>query len=355
MPSAYEREVLILRAKGLLQGGYETQYIYNVLVSGKLTEADAADIIKNLTGKPFQAPVTPLSTPGQAPVTATTPADKAQPIQKQNKPIEIPAPLSSLVNKPPTSPDEVQAITSSPVDTPQNSPSKVPLPLSTPVDLPKSSSSEEVVSLASLVDTPKTKEASSPGDEPVNPVTLFDASQPDEAENKKLSDEFDSLVAAPQPSQTENKTSTAVSAAQVSSPSAEFRRQEAIRIAAALLNSGYDANYIIQKLVRAGYSRQEAASTVLSLTAKPAQKSAHPTAYAQSYNKLKNDPRSHASQSNTDNSAQVMIGVVMILIGCGITFFSFQAASNNPGGGTYVVTFGLIIAGAFRVIRGLSN
>ena len=120
-----------------------------------------------------------------------------------------------------------------------------------------------------------------------------------------------------------------------------------MNLAASLYNSVYDDNYIVQKLIKEGFSNAEAKA----MTSNAIGKARQAEAYSQAYNKNK----TNYSNQNGDVNAQVMIGVVMIIIGCGVTFFSYQAAASNPSGGTYVVTFGLIIAGAFRVLKGLSN
>lgn len=215
MASDYEREESILRARGLLDGGYEPQAVYERLLSDGLSEDEAAEIMQSLTGKAHES-------------------------------AELPVSLSSLVEAAPVA----QA-----------------------------------------------------------PASLVESSQP--------------------------------------AANADFRRQkEAANMAITLLDGGYDTNYVRQKLQKEGFSDAEIQTTLSRLASARRQ-----NAYAQSYNKVKNN---NAYQGG-DGGAQVMIGIAMIVIGIGITFFSYQAAASNPNGGTYVVTFGLVIAGIFRVIKGLSQ
>jgi hypothetical protein len=49
------------------------------------------------------------------------------------------------------------------------------------------------------------------------------------------------------------------------------------------------------------------------------------------------------------------IGCIICIIGIVVTFFTYTAASSNPGGGTYVVAWGAIIFGAIRFFRGLMS
>jgi hypothetical protein len=54
-------------------------------------------------------------------------------------------------------------------------------------------------------------------------------------------------------------------------------------------------------------------------------------------------------------TTNIVIGGLMLGIGILITVGSYSAASSNPNGGTYVVTWGLIIFGAIRLFRGLAQ
>jgi hypothetical protein len=47
---------------------------------------------------------------------------------------------------------------------------------------------------------------------------------------------------------------------------------------------------------------------------------------------------------------QLVIGIIMIVVGLVISIGSYESASN---GGHYVVTWGLVIAGAVNVFRGI--
>lgn len=50
--------------------------------------------------------------------------------------------------------------------------------------------------------------------------------------------------------------------------------------------------------------------------------------------------------------ANIVFGIVLILVGVGITVASYGAAS---GGGTYIVAFGPAIVGVVRIIRGVGQ
>jgi hypothetical protein len=58
-------------------------------------------------------------------------------------------------------------------------------------------------------------------------------------------------------------------------------------------------------------------------------------------------------RSNSGNN--IAIGLVMMVIGIAITVISYSAASSGSGGGRYVVTYGLIIFGLIRLIKGLAG
>jgi hypothetical protein len=53
-------------------------------------------------------------------------------------------------------------------------------------------------------------------------------------------------------------------------------------------------------------------------------------------------------------NGSVMLGLVLVAIGLGVTFFSYAAASS-AGGGTYTVAWGAILVGVIRIVRGLSR
>ncbi|MEA3012286.1 MAG: periplasmic protein TonB [Sphingomonadales bacterium] len=52
-----------------------------------------------------------------------------------------------------------------------------------------------------------------------------------------------------------------------------------------------------------------------------------------------------------DARSTIAIGALIFCIGLGVTVATFSAAQ---GGGTYVVAYGAIIAGAFQIVRGIS-
>jgi hypothetical protein len=49
----------------------------------------------------------------------------------------------------------------------------------------------------------------------------------------------------------------------------------------------------------------------------------------------------------------MLIGLAMLVVGIAITVGTYAAASSSRGGGSYVVTWGLIIFGGFRFFQGL--
>lgn len=54
-----------------------------------------------------------------------------------------------------------------------------------------------------------------------------------------------------------------------------------------------------------------------------------------------------------DGILQLIMGVVLLGCGIGITIFSFMAAVSGITGGVYIVCFGLVFVGALQLFRGL--
>jgi hypothetical protein len=50
----------------------------------------------------------------------------------------------------------------------------------------------------------------------------------------------------------------------------------------------------------------------------------------------------------------VIFGGIMCALGITISVVSYQAAASNPNGGHYVVTWGLVVFGGIRVVKGLA-
>ena len=50
--------------------------------------------------------------------------------------------------------------------------------------------------------------------------------------------------------------------------------------------------------------------------------------------------------------ANILFGLVLIIIGLAITFGTKDAAESR-GGGTYIIAYGPIVVGVIRVFRGL--
>jgi hypothetical protein len=326
MPTNYEREEAIRRAEGMLSGGFEAEYIYGKLLKEGFEESDAAGIIQRLTGKPFKPSATPASS------------------QAASSIAELPNFSQS------TKPEPAVSKAPEPVSSPQPAaPVEEPSTLAELLNASQTSSPGEVASpaaeSASLVEAPDTLSES---------ISTAQAESPVETESTLAE-----LVNSPEVSKAVEAPAESPSPAPSSQPSpiktGEQHRREATEKAIALRESGYNVNFIYQRLINEGYSHEIAQSATQRLSGnqfgKPIAKA---KADVGTYRRTPYTPPP-GQASNSDGGTQVMIGIVMIVIGCGVTFFSYQAAANSPTGGTYIVTFGLIIAGIFRVIRGLSN
>ena len=51
----------------------------------------------------------------------------------------------------------------------------------------------------------------------------------------------------------------------------------------------------------------------------------------------------------------IIMGFILLFIGIAITAGSYAGAANDPNGGPYVVTWGLIILGVFWIIAGFAR
>lgn len=63
-----------------------------------------------------------------------------------------------------------------------------------------------------------------------------------------------------------------------------------------------------------------------------------------------------ALRSKAANAAarrNMLVGALWCLGGTAVTVITYQAAANQPGGGSYMVAWGAIIFGAFQFLRGL--
>ena len=49
----------------------------------------------------------------------------------------------------------------------------------------------------------------------------------------------------------------------------------------------------------------------------------------------------------------MLIGLALMIVGIVVTVGTYAWAASSSGGGRYVVTWGLILVGGFRFIRGL--
>ena len=60
-----------------------------------------------------------------------------------------------------------------------------------------------------------------------------------------------------------------------------------------------------------------------------------------------------ASQRRAAANRSLLVGVVLLAIGIAITAATFESASSNPRGGTYIVMWGPIAVGIANIFRGL--
>lgn len=68
-------------------------------------------------------------------------------------------------------------------------------------------------------------------------------------------------------------------------------------------------------------------------------------------NRVRPQPGNSRSDSQ-EGFGSMVLGAVLLVIGLVITIGSYSAASSGSGGGTYVVTYGLIIVGFLRLATG---
>ena len=61
--------------------------------------------------------------------------------------------------------------------------------------------------------------------------------------------------------------------------------------------------------------------------------------------------QAHVGAQRTRGLVELVVGVVMLVAGIGITAATYNAA-EEAGGGTYVLTYGLIICGILGLFRG---
>jgi hypothetical protein len=115
----------------------------------------------------------------------------------------------------------------------------------------------------------------------------------------------------------------------MSQPSTEQVVQAVYREAAQMMQSGKSDYHVEQALLAKGIPA-DAARTVVSRL------------------------RSACSEAYRNEAyKQMAIGAVIAIIGIVVTFGTYSAAANNPGGGSYVVAWGAIIFGGWRFIRGV--
>ena len=69
---------------------------------------------------------------------------------------------------------------------------------------------------------------------------------------------------------------------------------------------------------------------------------------------LEDQQQTHETATHGGQTAMVA-GGILFAIGAGVTFFTYQMATENPEGGHYVIAYGAIIGGAAMFFRGLAQ
>lgn len=112
-------------------------------------------------------------------------------------------------------------------------------------------------------------------------------------------------------------------------PSSDDVVRAVYEFAAERMRAGVGEGQIEQELVDKGLQPQDAKTVVQNLA----------------------DARSAAVRSAAKKN--MLFGALWCIGGTVITVWTYQAAANNPGGGSYVVAWGAIIFGAIQFFRGL--
>jgi hypothetical protein len=124
----------------------------------------------------------------------------------------------------------------------------------------------------------------------------------------------------------------------------ENNRQEAFRRVASLIDNGFSTSYIHDKLLEEGFSEEDIKSILANFKTKAMQNANH-------NRRLIYQNRKETNMG--DKVGQLVIGLTIIAIACGLTFFSMTAASNSSGGGTFIVATGALAVGVRFLLRGL--
>lgn len=124
-----------------------------------------------------------------------------------------------------------------------------------------------------------------------------------------------------------------------------------------LWKEGKSKLYIRNHLIDRGFSEEEIEKHLGGLGSTTGKSQAALSDYG-TLGKSKNrygQTQYQAPSNSSSGSSQVAIGAVIMLVGCAITFFSYQSAANSPTGGTYYITYGPIIFGGWLVLKGLMS
>lgn len=130
-------------------------------------------------------------------------------------------------------------------------------------------------------------------------------------------------------------------------------REDAQQEVADMVKEGYRSVYIRQQMAERGFSYPEINSMMAKVSGgevvygKP--KVRQSTASGKRY--YSHQP-TYASSGLSDKA---FIGLIIMVIGIAVTFFSYQSAASSPTGGSYVVAWGAIIFGGLQFLRGLGG
>jgi hypothetical protein len=100
----------------------------------------------------------------------------------------------------------------------------------------------------------------------------------------------------------------------------QIRHQDAITRASLLMDNGYSASYVYEKLLKEGFSEEEAKSVLDSLTDKPFKKPAVVPADS-SNTPAKEEPKESTGTSFFKPQIFVLLGFLLMLIGLALFFF----------------------------------
>ena len=120
----------------------------------------------------------------------------------------------------------------------------------------------------------------------------------------------------------------------------EIQHQDAITKATLLIDNGYSASYVYEKLLKEGFGEEEAKSVLESLTDKPFTK----TVKAADGSPTPSPVASEESTSSPRSQVFIILGIVVTLIGF---FLSFVLANEWR-----VIAYVILIAGPLIMLLG---